>query len=51
MQRVVAEIERDFGAHLKDWDGDLEKMRGISDIVKKIYSKAPVLPTLAKENT
>ncbi|MFH1579913.1 MAG: PKD domain-containing protein [Thermoplasmatota archaeon] len=51
MQRAVAEIERKFGPHLKDWDGDLEKMRGISDIVKKIYSKAPMLPTLAKENT
>jgi hypothetical protein len=51
MQRVVAEIERDFGQHLKDWDGDLEKMRGISDVVKKLYSKAPMIPAHAKVKT
>lgn len=44
MQRVVDEIESKFGKHLEDWDGDLEKLRGVNDITKRIYSKAPLLP-------
>ena len=43
MQRVVAEIEETFEEHLTDWDGDLDKVRGVTDIVKKLYSKAPLL--------
>jgi len=48
MQRALDEIESKFDAHLNDWDGDLEKLRGINDITKKIYSKAPLLPRRIK---
>jgi hypothetical protein len=44
MQKVVEEIELKFGPHLKDWDGDLEKMRGVAEPIKKLYSKMPMFP-------
>ena len=43
MKRIVNEIEEKFEFHLIDWDGDLEKFRGLNDNVKKIYSKSPLL--------
>jgi len=44
MQEVVDEIEETFSSHLTEWDGDLDKVRGVSDLVKKLYSRAPMLP-------
>ncbi|MGQ9587417.1 MAG: FG-GAP-like repeat-containing protein [Thermoplasmata archaeon] len=44
MQRVVDEIEKAFARHLREWDGDLDRLRGVNDIVKKLYSRAPILP-------
>ena len=52
MKRIVNEIEEKFEFHLIDWDGDLEKFRGLSDNVKKIYSKSPLFRgARGKENT
>jgi len=48
MRGVVAEIEGRFEEHLTDWDGDLDKVRGVTDIVKKLYSKAPLLAPAIK---
>lgn len=44
MKKIVGEIEERFEEHLKDWDGDLDKVRGVNDIVKTMYSRMPVLP-------
>jgi len=41
MQHVVQSIEKAFAEHVVDWDGDLDKMRGVNEIVKRLYSKAP----------
>jgi len=52
MKRIVDEIEEKFEFHLIDWDGDLEKFRGLSDNVKRIYSKSPLLRIgRGRENT
>jgi len=51
MQKVVEEIELKFGPQLKDWDGDFEKMRGVGDEVKKLYSKMPMFPGRRTRNT
>jgi hypothetical protein len=51
MQRIVDEIEEVFSPKLKDWDGDLDALRGVGDIAKKLYSKAPLLPPFRKQNT
>jgi PKD repeat protein len=44
MRRIVDAIEEKFEESLKDWDGDLDKVRGVGDIVKTLYSRMPVLP-------
>ncbi|MCJ7607720.1 MAG: PKD domain-containing protein, partial [Thermoplasmata archaeon] len=44
MARVVDEIDEVFGIHLVEWDGDLDKVRGVNDIMKKLYSRAPAFP-------
>jgi hypothetical protein len=44
METVVQEIEKEYEIHLIDWDGDLDRVRGVNDIVKKLYSRAPLLP-------
>jgi len=44
MKGVLDDIERAFAEHLVDWDGDLDKVRGVNDRVKRLYSKAPVMP-------
>jgi hypothetical protein len=51
MQRIVDEIEEEFSHKLKGWDGDLDSLRGVGDIAKKLYSKAPLLPPFRKSNT
>jgi hypothetical protein len=48
MEQVVNEIEAKFGEHLAGWDGDLDKVRGVEDLVKKLYSRAPLLHWPAK---
>jgi hypothetical protein len=48
MEKVVDEIETKFGEHLDGWDGDLDKVRGVGDLVKKLYSRAPLLNWRAK---
>ena len=50
MLKVVEEIEHEFGPQLKDWDGDLEKMRGVGEVVKKFYSKMPMFPGRRSRN-
>jgi len=50
MQRIVDEIEETFSPKLKDWDGDLDSLRGVGDIAKKLYSKAPLLPPFLGKN-
>jgi hypothetical protein len=51
MKSVLDDIESAFAEHLADWDGDLDKVRGVNDRVKRLYSKAPVIPwaTMGKE--
>ena len=44
MKGVLDDIEKAFAEHLVDWDGDLDNVRGVNDRVKRLYSKAPVLP-------
>ncbi|HIH00482.1 TPA: hypothetical protein HA259_00095 [Thermoplasmata archaeon] len=44
MKTVVDEIEEAFSLELLDWDGDLDKVRGVNDIMKKLYSRAPAFP-------
>ncbi len=44
MKVVVDEIEDVFSEHLMDWDGDLDKVRGVNTMVKRLYSKAPMMP-------
>ena len=44
MKKVVDAIEDAYGEPLKNWDGDFEKVRGVGDIAKTLYSKMPVLP-------
>jgi len=51
MQRIVDEIEEEFSHKLKSWDGDLDSLRGVGDIAKKLYSKAPLLPPFRRSNT
>jgi PKD repeat protein len=51
MKMIVEEIEDVFGEHLKDWDGDFEKMRGVNEIVKKLYSRMPMLPGSSRKGS
>jgi hypothetical protein len=44
MKTVVTEIEEKFSLELLDWDGNLDKVRGVNDIMKKLYSRAPAFP-------
>ena len=43
MKKVLDAIEDRFEIDLIDWDGDLDKVRGVNDIAKALYSKAPSL--------
>jgi OOP family OmpA-OmpF porin len=51
MQWIVDEIEEEFSHKLKNWDGDLDALRGVGDIAKKLYSKAPLLPRYLRRDT
>jgi len=51
MERVVKEIESKFGKHLDKWDGDYDSMRGIGDVVSRLYSMKPVLPEWLERRT
>ena len=44
MKRIVDEIEEHFGEALSEWDGDLDEVRGVNDMMKKLYSRAPSFP-------
>jgi PKD repeat protein len=44
MEKIADEIEERFEEELKEWDGDLDKLRGVNDIVKTLYSRMPTLP-------
>jgi hypothetical protein len=48
MERIVDEIEETFSPKLREWDGDLDALRGVSDIAQKLYSKAPLLLSYRK---
>ena len=37
MQAVIEDIHKDFGVSLQNWDGDLEKVRGIKDRADKLF--------------
>ncbi len=44
MKKIVDAIEDAYGDSLTNWDGDFEKVRGVSDMAKTLYSKMPILP-------
>jgi len=46
MQAVIADIHKEYGAALRQWDGDLEKVRGIKDQTDKLF-KTPIPLTLS----
>ncbi|UCE45285.1 MAG: VCBS repeat-containing protein [Methanobacteriota archaeon] len=48
MKKVVNEIEERFEASLEDWDGDLDEVRGVNEMMKKLYSRAPAFPGALK---
>ena len=37
MKETLEEIEKEYASILKDWKGDVEKFRGVRDILKKIW--------------
>ena len=39
MQTVIDDIEMKFGPILKGWDGDLEKVRGVKDMVNSLVKR------------
>jgi hypothetical protein len=47
MQNVIDDIQKDFGSALNEWDGDLEKVRGIKDSTEKLM-RIPFLPGRSK---
>lgn len=44
MEKIADAIEERFEEELEEWDGDLDKLRGVNDIVKTLYSRMPTLP-------
>jgi len=40
MQGVIEDIHKEFGLALKEWDGDLEKVRGIKDQTERLFKTA-----------
>jgi hypothetical protein len=44
MKKIVDAMEDAYEEPLKNWDGDFEKVRGVGDIAKTLYSKMPILP-------
>ena len=47
MQKVIDDIQKDFGSALNEWDGDLEKVRGIKDNTEKLM-RSPFIPGRSK---
>jgi hypothetical protein len=45
MQAVIEDIHEEFGQSLQDWDGDLEKVRGIKDSADRLI-KPPITLSL-----
>ncbi len=41
MQSVIENIHREYGEALNQWDGDLEKVRGVKDQTEKLF-KSPI---------
>jgi hypothetical protein len=37
-QKVLAEVEEQYGTFLKDWDGNLETVKGVNKLVAKLLS-------------
>ncbi len=51
MQAVIEDINHEYGQALNEWDGDLEKVRGVKDQTGKLF-KSPIplaLPGLRKK--
>jgi PKD repeat protein len=51
MQAVIEDIHREYGLALKEWDGDLEKVRGVKDQTERLF-KSPIplaLPGLNRQ--
>ena len=46
MKDVLDSIEDEFSTTLVDWDGDFDQVRGVTDMVSRLYSKAPTLPSI-----
>jgi len=44
MKKIVDAMEDAYEEPLKNWDGDFEKVRGVGDLAKTLYSKMPILP-------
>lgn len=48
MQRVIDDIESEYQGVLTDWDGDLEKVRGIKDSTERVLKGPSLLPMKGK---
>ncbi|MHC1680176.1 MAG: PKD domain-containing protein [Methanomassiliicoccales archaeon] len=49
MMKVLNSIEKSYAPVLKEWDGDLEKVRGIRDETKPMFSRANPLDRLKRK--
>ncbi|MHC1709960.1 MAG: PKD domain-containing protein [Methanomassiliicoccales archaeon] len=49
MMKVLDSIEGSYAPVLKEWDGDLEKVRGIRDETKPLFSRANPLDRLKRK--
>jgi PKD repeat protein len=53
MRAVIEDIHREYGLAMREWDGDLEKVRGVKDQTERLF-KSPIplaLPGLKKQKT
>jgi ribosomal protein L32 len=51
MQAVIEDIHQEYGEAMREWDGDLEKVRGVKDQTDKLFkSPMPALPGLRKKD-
>jgi hypothetical protein len=48
MRRVLDRIEERYADVLRDWDGDLEKVRGIRDETKLMFQRTNPLERLRR---
>lgn len=49
MKQVIKDIEKEYGASLSGWDGDLEKVRGVKDATDRMFERARLLPNGRKD--